>query len=77
MTTPIVCTTQGDEEQTREHTNDHNACGIVNKSSGMSTVPTKMDITIKLLPVNTRQQVSQQFSLQNYANGQGLKGGFW
>ena len=40
-------------------------------------VPTKMDISITLLPVNTRQQVSQQFSLQNYANGNGLKAGFW
>ena len=40
-------------------------------------VPTKMDITIRLLPVNTRQQVSQQFSLQQFANGNQLKGGFW
>jgi hypothetical protein len=40
-------------------------------------VPTKMDITIQLLPIQSRQQVSQQFSLQNFANGQGLKGGFW
>jgi hypothetical protein len=40
-------------------------------------VPTKMDISITLLPINTRQQVSQQFSLQNYANGNGLKAGFW
>ena len=54
------------------------AFGVPNLASGSATyVPTKMDITIKLLPVNTRQQVSQQFSLQNYANGQGLKGGFW
>ena len=40
-------------------------------------VPTKMDITIRLLPVNTRQQVSQQFSLREFANGNQLKGGFW
>jgi hypothetical protein len=40
-------------------------------------VPTKMDITISLLPVNSRQQVSQQFSLKNFANGNQLKGGFW
>ena len=51
---------------------------VPNLAQGSPTyVPTKMDITIKLLPVNTRQQVSQQFSLRNYANGQGLKGGFW
>jgi hypothetical protein len=51
---------------------------VPNLAQGSPTyVPTKMDITIRLLPVNTRQQVSQQFSLRNYANGQGLKGGFW
>jgi len=40
-------------------------------------VPTKMTITIQLLPVVSRQKVSTQFSLANYANGNGLKGGFW
>jgi hypothetical protein len=51
---------------------------LPNLSQGTPTyVPTKMDISITLLPVNTRQQVSQQFSLQQYANGNGLKGGFW
>jgi hypothetical protein len=40
-------------------------------------VPTKMDISISLLPVQSRSQVSQQFSLQNFANGNLLKGGFW
>ena len=49
-----------------------------NLAQGSPTyVPTKMDITISLLPVNSRQQVSQQFSLKNFANGNQLKGGFW
>jgi hypothetical protein len=40
-------------------------------------VPTKMEIQVTLLPVQTRQQVSQQFSVKNFANGNLLKGGFW
>ena len=40
-------------------------------------VPSKMDMTITLLPVQSRQQVSQQFSLAGFANGQLLRGGFW
>ena len=40
-------------------------------------VPTKMDITIVLLPMQSRGQVSQQFSLKGFANGNLLKGGFW
>jgi hypothetical protein len=40
-------------------------------------VPTKMDIQLTLLPVQTRQQVSQQFSLKNFSNGNLLRGGFW
>jgi len=40
-------------------------------------VPTKMEISISLLPIQSRQQVSKNFSLENFASGQGLKGGFW
>lgn len=40
-------------------------------------VPTKMSISLTLLPMPTRSQVSQQFSLDRYANGNLLKGGFW
>jgi hypothetical protein len=40
-------------------------------------VPTKMDIIIRLLPMQSRQQVSQQFSVKNFANGNLLRGGFW
>jgi hypothetical protein len=40
-------------------------------------VPTKMEIQLTLLPVQSRAQVSKQFSLQGFANGNLLKGGFW
>lgn len=40
-------------------------------------VPTKIDLQISLLPVQSRSQVSNNFSLQKYANGDLLKGGFW
>ena len=40
-------------------------------------VPTKMEITLNLLPVQSRQQVSKQFSVKSFANGDLIKGGFW
>jgi hypothetical protein len=40
-------------------------------------VPSKMEIQLTLFPVQTRSQVSKQFSLKGFANGQLLKGGFW
>jgi hypothetical protein len=40
-------------------------------------VPSKMEINLTLLPVQSRSQVSQQFSLKAYANGNLLKGGYW
>jgi hypothetical protein len=40
-------------------------------------VPTKMEISLTLLPMQSRSQVSKQFSLQGFANGNLLKGGFW
>jgi hypothetical protein len=40
-------------------------------------VPTKMEITITLLPTQSRQQVSKQFSVKEFANGNLIKGGFW
>jgi hypothetical protein len=47
-------------------------------ASGAPTyVPTKIDVSISLHPVNTRQQISNQFSLKQFANGNLLRGGFW
>jgi hypothetical protein len=40
-------------------------------------VPTKIDCMISLLPMQTRAQVSQVFSLKGFANGDLIKGGFW
>ena len=40
-------------------------------------VPTKMTITLTLMPMMSRQQISQQFSLQKFANGNLIKGGYW
>jgi len=40
-------------------------------------VPTKIEISVSLLPIQSRQQVSTQFSLRGFANGNLLKGGFW
>ena len=54
------------------------AFGVPNLASGSATyVPTKMDITITLLPMVSRQKMSNQFSLRSYATGDGLRGGFW
>lgn len=51
---------------------------VPNLAQGSPTyVPTKMDISIRLLPVQTRQQVSKQFSVKGFANGDLLRGGFW
>jgi hypothetical protein len=40
-------------------------------------VPTKIEITITLLPIQSRSQVSKQFSVKEFANGNLIKGGFW
>jgi hypothetical protein len=49
----------------------------VNNITEATYVPTKIEINITLLPTNTRSQVSQQFSVKEFANGNLLKGGFW
>lgn len=52
--------------------------GQTSLSKGNPTyVPTKMDINLTLLPVQSRNQVSKIFKLSEYANGNQLKGGFW
>jgi hypothetical protein len=40
-------------------------------------VPTKMEISITLIPIQSRNQVSKQFSVKEFANGNLIKGGFW
>ena len=51
--------------------------GVVSGTEVSTYVPTKLEIQITLLPIQTRQQVSQQFSLENFAKGNLIKGGFW
>ena len=50
--------------------------GSVNNTQLANYVPTKMEIDITLIPVQTRSQVSKQFSLKSFANGDLIKGGF-
>ena len=45
--------------------------------NSVSYVPTKMEISITLLPMQSRSQVSKQFSLQGFANGNLLRAGYW
>lgn len=46
--------------------------------TGQTTyVPTRMDIQLTLLPLQTRSQVSKQFSLRDFASGTLLSKGFW
>ena len=40
--------------------------------AGSSYVPTKIEVSLVLLPVVTRAEQSRQFSLQDYASGRGL-----
>ena len=40
-------------------------------------VPTKMEIGLTLLPIQTRSQISSQFDLQKFATGRLLQQGFW
>jgi hypothetical protein len=46
-------------------------------SKGATYVPTKMSMTLNLLPIASRRQVSQDFSLKEYANGNLIKKGMW
>jgi hypothetical protein len=46
-------------------------------SSSVTYVPTKMKMSIVCSPVVSRNQVSNGFSLKQYATGALIKGGFW
>lgn len=53
------------------------APSTISPNNGPTYVPTKMEISINLFPVQSRQQVSKQFSVKQFASGDLLKGGFW
>lgn len=40
-------------------------------------VPTSVDLSLRLFPIQSRAQVSQQFSLKEFANGRLITKGFW
>ena len=40
-------------------------------------VPTSVDLALRLIPMQSRAQVSQQFSLKGFANGDLIREGFW
>jgi hypothetical protein len=49
-----------------------------NLANGNPTyVPTKMEIAITLFPVQSRSQISNNFSVRGFANGNLLKDGYW
>lgn len=50
---------------------------LVKVTDGATYVPTKLQIQLALLPVQTRQQVSQEYSLEDFASGKLLKKGYW
>ena len=49
----------------------------VNNIDNSTYVPTRCDISITLMPIQTRDQQSTLFNMKEYASGQLLKGGFW
>jgi hypothetical protein len=49
----------------------------VTNTAKATYVPTKININVSLLPVQTRDQVSKLFSLKDFATGSLLRGGFW
>lgn len=50
--------------------------GGITLGNDSSYVPTKIEITLTLLPIPNRAQISTEFSLKDYANGTLLKRGF-
>ena len=49
----------------------------VNNTSQATYVPTKIELSITLLPINTRSQVSTQFNMKEFASGALISKGFW
>jgi hypothetical protein len=49
----------------------------VTNTARATYVPTKIEISLTLMPMQTRDQVSKLFSLKDFANGNLIRGGFW
>lgn len=46
-------------------------------SNNSTYVPTHMEIQLTLIPIQSRSQMSKQFSVREFAQGNLLRGGFW
>lgn len=66
----------GSKKKSTAQTNvaDNNAVKIY---EGLTYVPTKITINFTMLPIQTRKQVSKDFSLAKYGSGELLKKGIW
>jgi len=74
---------QTDASQSNQNVNDYKDDWL-KVYEGNTYVPTKIDVNFTLIPINTRTQVSTEFSLKDYASGKllnptksGKSGGFW
>ena len=44
---------------------------------GATYIPTKLEISISLLPIQSRENISKNFSLKEFATGELLRKGYW
>jgi hypothetical protein len=51
--------------------------GLTKVTGGDTYVPTKINLSLTFLPINTRNQISKDFSLRDFANGSLIKKGIW
>lgn len=51
--------------------------GVTKITDGATYVPTQLQLQLNFLPVNTRYQVSQEYSSADFASGKLLKKGYW
>ena len=51
--------------------------GLEDPYTKATYVPTKISIAFTMIPIQTRDQVSKEFSLEKYASGDLLRKGFW
>jgi len=51
--------------------------GITKVTGGDTYVPTRINFSLTFLPINTRNQISKDFSLRDFANGSLIKKGIW
>jgi len=65
------------QSQVNNNSNPFENAELAKIYEGKTYVPTKIDISFILLPIQTRDQVSNKFSLSDYASGKLIKDGFW